>query len=223
MATLNFNDKSYACVRAQKGSDFIRLLDGSGKVILFAEGISDFSKYELVDGSWENPMAVVAPAIGVNATLSNALIVLDVPAFVNIETGLHITFVAPCNCDAATGLSINGTAYNIVDALGNNIAALSGGAFCLGAIVSIILDATNNKAYIQNAASALGASSGEDEGGSEEEEVEEPSTAELDFSNWDNGSFTETLADGTTITHTVGFNSSGNVVNVGGIQIVGIN
>ena len=46
-----------------------------------------------------------------------------------------------------------------------------------------------------------------------------PETASLDFSNWDNGSFTETLVNGTTITHTVTFNDDGSVGAIDDIAI----
>ena len=205
MATLNAFGVSYTCDRAQKGVDFIRLLDESGNIVFFAEGISDFSDYNLVDGTWENPLAVTAPLIGASAALSDNIIVLDVPSFVNLETGLHITFVAPCNCDAATGVSINGTTYDFVDAMGNGIEDL-GEAFCAGSVVSVIIDVINNKAYLQNAASA--ANSG--------------STVALDFSNWESGSFTETLDDGSIVTHNVTYGSYGDVTSVGGITISGV-
>ena len=47
-----------------------------------------------------------------------------------------------------------------------------------------------------------------------------PETAGLNFSNWDNGSFTETLANGTTITHIVTFNADGSVGAIDDIEIV---
>ena len=34
-------------------------------------------------------------------------------------------------------------------------------------------------------------------------------TTNIDFSNWDNGSFTETLSDGTTVDYAVTFDSDG--------------
>lgn len=46
-----------------------------------------------------------------------------------------------------------------------------------------------------------------------------PETASLDFSNWDNGSFTETLVDGTIITHKVSFNADGSVGAIDDITI----
>lgn len=42
---------------------------------------------------------------------------------------------------------------------------------------------------------------------------------ELDFTNWDNGSFTEVLDDGTETDYSVTFDSDGNPVSVGGVSI----
>lgn len=47
-------------------------------------------------------------------------------------------------------------------------------------------------------------------------------TTELDFTSWNDGSFAETLSDGSTITHTVEFDEEGNVTKVGGISIGGL-
>ena len=47
-------------------------------------------------------------------------------------------------------------------------------------------------------------------------------TTKLDFTNWDNGSFTEYLDDGTSVVHTVTRDGDGNITAVGGITIVGV-
>lgn len=47
-------------------------------------------------------------------------------------------------------------------------------------------------------------------------------TTGLDFAGWNDGSFVETLSDGSTITHTVEFDAEGNVTKVGGISIGGL-
>lgn len=49
-----------------------------------------------------------------------------------------------------------------------------------------------------------------------------PQTTALDFTNWDSGSFTETLSDGTTVTHDVTFDADGNPSAIGGIAISGV-
>lgn len=49
-----------------------------------------------------------------------------------------------------------------------------------------------------------------------------PKTTSLDFTNWSDGSFVETLSDGTEVTHEVVFDNSGNVISIGGISISGV-
>ena len=48
-------------------------------------------------------------------------------------------------------------------------------------------------------------------------------TTALDFSNWDNGSFKETLSDGTTVTHAVTYDSNGVITIMGDIAVSGVN
>ena len=65
-------------------------------------------------------------------------------------SGQIVTFTAPCDCINVTdGLSINGKIYTICDALGKCVTGV-GGAWSTGAQVSVILDCTAKKAYIQN-------------------------------------------------------------------------
>lgn len=47
-------------------------------------------------------------------------------------------------------------------------------------------------------------------------------TIALDFTNFSNGSFKETLANGTEITHTVEFDDEHNIVSIGGITVRGL-
>lgn len=47
-------------------------------------------------------------------------------------------------------------------------------------------------------------------------------TTALDFSNWQSGSFKESLGDGSVVTHDVVFDDNGNVTSVGGIAISGV-
>ena len=76
-------------------------------------------------------------------------------------TGQIVTFVAPCSCEEVTdGLVINGNTYAIVDAMG---AAIKGSAWCAGALISVSLDVTNRRAFIQNPCSAPGNLHGTDE------------------------------------------------------------
>lgn len=49
-----------------------------------------------------------------------------------------------------------------------------------------------------------------------------PETESVDFTNYHSGSFKETLSDGSTVTHTVIFDSNGVPISVGGISVTGI-
>lgn len=65
-------------------------------------------------------------------------------------TGKVVTFTAPCDCDKVTdGIVINGTTYTICDAMGNKVTG-TGGVWCSGAQISVVLDCENKKAYLQN-------------------------------------------------------------------------
>lgn len=67
--------------------------------------------------------------------------------------GKLVTFIAPCDCGVPEGIKINGQEYKLVDALGNDLLGYHG-IFAKNAIIAVILDVTNSKAYIQNSASA---------------------------------------------------------------------
>lgn len=49
-----------------------------------------------------------------------------------------------------------------------------------------------------------------------------PETESVDFTNYSNGAFTETLSDGTTVTHTVRFDSNGAPISVDNIAVTAI-
>lgn len=57
MATVNFLGISYPCARALMGNDYIHLLDERGVMVTAFDGVVDFSKFTIVDGEWETPMA----------------------------------------------------------------------------------------------------------------------------------------------------------------------
>ena len=74
--------------------------------------------------------------------------------------GQSLTFQAPCDCSAIEGLSVyypsggNGKLnkhFIMKDAHGNTLTGL-GNLFAKGAYVKVIIDTTNNFAYLQNAA-----------------------------------------------------------------------
>lgn len=63
--------------------------------------------------------------------------------------GKQITFRAPCDCTGVSGIVIGDTTYDLVDAQNNTISTNS--FFVAGAMITVVLDIENNKAYIQNA------------------------------------------------------------------------
>ena len=156
MPILNFHDETFHCDRAQKGKDFIRLLDNSGNALFFADGISDFSEYKLSDGTWESPYALMAPTVGAIATSANGIITLVVAQTVKIETGLQINFTAPCDCSVTQYLQIDGENYTVVDALCNCVTGKAqGGVWRSGAKVSVVLDVDDKNAFLLNGGTLL--------------------------------------------------------------------
>lgn len=68
----------------------------------------------------------------------------------SVADGQSLTFKAPCDCTAVTGITIGSTTYTFKDAHGNDLSGM-GNLFLTGAYVKVVLDTTNNYAYIQNA------------------------------------------------------------------------
>lgn len=149
MPTVTIYGDKYTCAVAQKGSDFIRLLDDNGDVVFFADGIKSFSNIVLSGGAWSTPRAVVAPTVSAVATLSGTTLSLDLPKSVKVETGLQINFNAPCDCGAVNDLSIGGNIYTVVDALGQVVTGKEN-TWVTGAQVSVALNAETKKAYLKN-------------------------------------------------------------------------
>lgn len=71
----------------------------------------------------------------------------------------------------------------------------------------LILDNYATMEYVDNAIAAI---------------PEPLATKALDFSNWENGSFAETLEDDSDITHAVVFDEDGAITSIGGIEIWGL-
>ena len=65
-----------------------------------------------------------------------------------VVAGKLISFIAPCESEMATCITINGTDYTISDSKNNDIGGTSG-LWVSGAVVSIILNAQTKRAYIQ--------------------------------------------------------------------------
>lgn len=68
--------------------------------------------------------------------------------------GQPVTFAAPCDCTAITGLKVEHTGgskvFTFKDAHGNDLTGL-GNLFAAGSYVKAILDIPNGAAYLQNA------------------------------------------------------------------------
>ena len=86
--------------------------------------------------------------------MANIRVDLDHP----ICDGESVTFKAPCDCTAVTGVIVyyptsNATAsktFVFKDAHGNTLTGV-GNLFMTGAYVKVVLDTTNGYAYVQNA------------------------------------------------------------------------
>ena len=76
-----------------------------------------------------------------------ATFTITLPSDTSVCDGKQITFKAPADCTNVTGIIINGTTYSLVDANNNGI---SDGSFKKDAMVSVVLDTVNNKAFILN-------------------------------------------------------------------------
>ena len=72
----------------------------------------------------------------------------------SVQEGSSITFLTPCNYEDITGVSINGTVYEILEEDGLPPTE----AFTTGVMVTLKLDVNNSKAYIQNSANTGGGS-----------------------------------------------------------------
>ena len=78
-----------------------------------------------------------------------AKIKLTLPGLEIPVDGKQVSFVAPCDCSVADGIQIDGVDYDIVDSVGNTV-PFGRGVWRNGAVLSVILDVTNRKAYLQN-------------------------------------------------------------------------
>lgn len=78
---------------------------------------------------------------------------VTLPSHTSVRNGRQIVFRAPCDCVGVTGLIINNNTYALVDANNNILSSINTNAFKAGAMISVILDVDNYKAYIQGASS----------------------------------------------------------------------
>ena len=57
MAVVTCLGNEYRCAVALKGSDYIHLVDDKGDMVAAFDGISDFSKFSISEGTWSTPTA----------------------------------------------------------------------------------------------------------------------------------------------------------------------
>ena len=76
-----------------------------------------------------------------------ATITVTLPEGITLSQGKQISFTAPCDSTGVTGIIINNVTYTLLKANGDS---LETGAFISGALISVLIDLTNHKAYIQN-------------------------------------------------------------------------
>ena len=132
--------------------------------------------------------------------------------------GKQVSFIAPCTCAGTRCLHIDGIDYSIVDAIGNP----PNHAWVEGAIVTVVLDVDNAKAYLQNGAIAAANPMNIDfvdrtttynEDGSVTEVSPTHGTKTTVFN--EDGSITETFTfTGVTTTKITTFNSDGSITEV---------
>jgi hypothetical protein len=63
--------------------------------------------------------------------------------------GKQVSFKAPCNCNVAEAIQIEGVNYTVVDNMDCCVTG-KGGMWMAGTIVTVVLDVDNQKAYFQN-------------------------------------------------------------------------
>lgn len=149
MAKVLYGDTLYECAKAVRGVDYVKLYDENNTLIIAFHEILDFSAFTLQEGSWEK--GISTEIVSASAKVVNKNIELNLLTPASLETGLQITFEAPCDYTDAKSVIIEGVSFSLVDALGVSIEA-GIQAFVSGAIVAIILDCEDSEAYIQNAA-----------------------------------------------------------------------
>ena len=101
------------------------------------------------------PEPAPAPAqevIATDATYSeDGFVELILPR--SVGTGTLVKFLAPCDCDATSGIVVDDCTYLVVDATGK-LAMEIGNLWSAGAMVAVLIDADTQQAYIQNASLA---------------------------------------------------------------------
>lgn len=97
------------------------------------------------------PEPAAPPVQEVIATATEVVdgsIVLTLPR--RVDTGTLVKFSAPCGCEGVTGgIVIDGITYDIVDAAGVEIVGIVQ-AWVAGALIAVLIDTENHRAFIQN-------------------------------------------------------------------------
>ena len=87
-----------------------------------------------------------------SAILESGSVILELPT--EVTTGSVVKFTSPCGCNRiTTGITIDGMTYVLVDALNNPLTEKEG-YWDANAQISVVIDAVNQKAYVQNSAEA---------------------------------------------------------------------
>lgn len=168
-----------------------------------------------------------------------------------IIDGMPLSFRAPCNCNEVNGIKVQWQdgedayfiEFSFADAHGNDLTGL-GNLFAEGAMVRVVLDAPNAKAFIQNADTNAylegqfskklpmppKAQVGQfvkvtevDENGAVKatetvDGLEAGNLTYVDLSNLLNGTWTETI-NGEVINHTSVFSADGTTVTIDGVTV----
>lgn len=79
-----------------------------------------------------------------------ATFTINLPSDTSICDGKMITFRAPADCTNVTGIIIDSNTYTLVNASNQTV---NGIEFKKDAMVSIVLDTVNNRAFLLNATS----------------------------------------------------------------------
>ena len=83
-----------------------------------------------------------------------SIIKITLPAGEIPVDGKQVSFVAPCDCASVSGLQIDESTYTVVDTMGNILTGKDA-VWTTGAIVSVVLDVTNKKAYMHGSSGIL--------------------------------------------------------------------
>ena len=78
---------------------------------------------------------------------------VTMPESTSTCNGKQVTFRAPCDCIGVENIVINGKTYALLNTADKPV--YNDNIFVSGALVSVIIDEDNNKAYIQNASTIV--------------------------------------------------------------------